>query len=124
MVEPLALVLYTRLMPGSQVVNRLQDLKYRVLAVGEPASLVQTAQETKPIVVLTDLDSGAEKVCAAIARLKQEPTTRHLPVIAFGAENDPELQAAAQTAGVSFIVGEAALVNHLTQILDRALQID
>jgi CheY-like chemotaxis protein len=124
MAEPLALVLYTRLLPGSQLVNRLQDLKYRVQTLAEPSLLVQTAQESKPMVVLADLDAGSGNVCEAVARLKQDPSTRHLPVIAFGAENAPELQAAAQAAGVALIVGEVALVNHLTQILDQALQVD
>ena len=33
MTQPLALVFYEKLMPGSQLVNRLQDLNYRVQAV-------------------------------------------------------------------------------------------
>src|SRR5262245_49139849 len=39
MTEPLALVVYEKLLPGSQLVNRLQDLKYRVQTVADPTQL-------------------------------------------------------------------------------------
>ena len=39
MSQPLAVVFYERLMPGSQLVNRLQDLNYRVLAINNAALL-------------------------------------------------------------------------------------
>ena len=35
MTQPLALVLYERLLPGSQLVNRLQDLNYRVQVIAD-----------------------------------------------------------------------------------------
>ena len=35
MTQPLALVWYEKLMPGSKLVNRLQDLGYRVLTAPE-----------------------------------------------------------------------------------------
>ena len=44
MLQPLAIVFYERLMPGSQLVNRLQDLNYRVLALNNAARLVATVQ--------------------------------------------------------------------------------
>src|SRR5436190_2254864 len=86
MMEPLALVLYEKLLPGSQVVNRLQDLKYRVETISDATRLVECAQQSGPMIVLVDLESAKENVCAEIARLKQTPATRHLPVIAFSNE--------------------------------------
>ncbi len=124
MTQPLALVVYERLLPGTQLVNRLQDLNYRVQTLADPARLVECAEQAKPLLVLADLGSRRNDVCAAIARLKQHPATKHLPVIAFGAENTPELQAAAQGAGVSLLVSETAIVTHLPQFLEQALQID
>ena len=59
-----------------------------------------------------------------LARLKQNAATKHLPVIAFSGENAPELQAAAKAAGVTLIVSEAAILNHLPQFLDQALQVE
>lgn len=124
MTQPLALVLYERLLPGSQIVNRLQDLNYRVQLIGEANRLVECAEQAKPLLVLADLESTRDNVCAVLARLKQNAATKHLPVIAFSPEAAVELQAAAQAAGATLVVGETAILNHLPQILDQALQVE
>ena len=122
--QPLALILYERLLPGTQLVNRLQDLNYRVQTVDDAKLLVTEAEQVKPMLVLADLEATRGNACAAIAQLKQNPATQHLPVIAFARENGPELQEAAHAAGVTFLVTETALLNHLPQFLDQALQLD
>jgi CheY-like chemotaxis protein len=119
--EPLAIVLYERLMPGSQVGNRLQDLNYRVRILNDADLLVALAEQEKPLVVLADLVSAADKVCQAIARLRANPATAHVPVIAFSTQSDPETQAAAQQAGATLLVTEAAITHHLPQLLEQAL---
>ena len=124
MTEPLALVLYENLLPGSQLVNRLQDMKYRVQTVPDAGKLVESAEQTKPIVVLADLESTRQDVCAAIARLRQNPATRHLPVIAFGGESTPGLHAAAQAAGATLLVSQSAILTHLPQFLEQALRVE
>ena len=123
MLQPLALVLYEKLLPGSQLVNRLQDLKYRVQAISEPGKLVECAEQEKPLVVLADLESK-EDVVSVLSRLMQGASTRHLPVIAFGGEKAAELTAAAQAAGVSLVVSDAAILTHLAQFLEQALQVE
>ena len=55
MTQPLALVLYEKLLPGSQLVNRLQDLNYRVQTVTEPSTLVECAEQSKPMLVFRRL---------------------------------------------------------------------
>ncbi|HTL15815.1 MAG TPA: response regulator [Patescibacteria group bacterium] len=124
MTEPLALVVYEKLLPGSQLVNRLQDLKYRVQTVSDIGLLVECTEQTKPMLILADLRASHQDVCAAIGRLKQNPSTQHVPVIAFGAEEQSETQKAALAAGVTLIVSESALLNHLPQCLDQALRIE
>ncbi len=124
MLQPLALVLYERLLPGTQIVNRLQDLSYRVETIADAAKLVECAEQTKPILVVADLHSSRNNVCAEIARLKQNPATQHVPVIAFGADGTPDVEQAARGAGIKFILSEAAVLNHLSQFLDQALQVD
>ena len=47
MTEPLALVVYEKLLPGSQIVNRLQDLNYRVQTISDPALLAECAEQGK-----------------------------------------------------------------------------
>ena len=57
MTQPLALLFYERLMPGSQLANRLQDLKYRVLTVNNIATLAATARREQPLFVMVDLEA-------------------------------------------------------------------
>jgi CheY-like chemotaxis protein len=124
MTQPLALVLYEKLLPGSQLVNRLQDLKYRVQTIADAGRLLECAEQAKPMLVLADLASTRNDVCAALARLKQSSGTKHLPVVAFSDQGAVELQAAAQAAGVTLVVSEAAILSQLPQILDQALQVE
>jgi CheY-like chemotaxis protein len=124
MTQPLALVLYERLLPGSQLVNRLQDLSYRVETITNADNLVECAEQARPMLVLADLESPRNNVCAALARLKKNPSTQHLPVIAFSGENTAELQAAARDAGATLIVGEATILSQLPQLLEQALQVE
>ncbi len=124
MTQPLALVLYEKLLPGSQIVNRLQDLNYRVQVIAEASRLVECAEQAKPMLVLADLESTQHNVCSALTQLKQNEATKHLPVIAICPDTATELQAGAQAVGATLVVGEKAILNHLPQILDQALQVD
>ncbi len=124
MTQPLALVLYEKLLPGSKLVNRLQDLGYRVLAVSAPDVLVSCAQQEKPMLVVADLAATKGKVSDAITQLKQNQATSHLPVIAFADEKDTALQQSARDAGASLVVNEVAILTHLEQFLEQALQLD
>jgi CheY-like chemotaxis protein len=123
MTQPLAIVFYERLMPGSQVVNRLQDLNYRVLAVNNAALLAAIVKRETPLLLLADLDARAD-ICTAIGKIKADAASAHLPVIAFAPEDRPELLAAAEKAGANFTVGETALTSHLPQLVDRALLVE
>jgi len=124
MTKPLALVLYEKLLPGSQLVNRLQDLNYRVQTLADPGMLAESAEQTKPMLVLADLTSTRENVCGAIKRLKEHAATKHLPVIAFSKDDSATLQVEARAAGVTLLVSETAILNHLPQFLDHALQVE
>jgi CheY-like chemotaxis protein len=122
-IQPLALVFYERLMPGSQLVNRLQDLNYRVLAMNAVDRLTATVQRESPLFLFIDLATPGD-VCGAIAELRATPTTAHLPVIGFAPENAPDSLAAALKAGANLAVSETAVINHLPQLIDQALNID
>jgi CheY-like chemotaxis protein len=123
MSRPLAVVFYERLMPGSQLVNRLQDLNYRVLAVNNAALLAATVKRETPLLLLADFKAQAD-VRTAVEKIKTDPATAHLPVIAFAPDEEAELLAAAKAAGANFTIGESALGGHLAQLLDQALHLD
>ena len=123
MSQPLAIFFYERLMPGSQLVNRLQDLNYRVLALDNAARLVATVQREMPLLLFADLDAKGD-VIGAIRKIKADAATSHIPIIAFAPDNAAELLAAAQADGVNLAVTESALTGHLAQILEQALHVD
>ena len=68
MSEPLALLYYSNLMPGGQLVNRLQDLGYRVQTLADMAALAETCQREKPLVVVAEILPGGP-ACASVAQL-------------------------------------------------------
>ena len=123
MTQPLALVLYERLLPGTQLVNRLQDLGYRVLTVAGD-TLKTTAEKERPMLALVDLAARRIRVPELIADLRANPATSHLPVIAFANDQDAKREAAARKAGATLVVNEAAMLDHLDQFLEQALQLD
>jgi CheY-like chemotaxis protein len=124
MSRPLALVCYEKLLPGSQLVNRLQDLGYRVRAVTDASVLAASAEQEKPLLVLVDLESSQWQVSGVITELRKNSATRHLPVIAFACEEETGLQQAARAAGATLVVSEAGLLSQLPQLLDQALQVE
>ena len=127
MTSPLALVFYEDLIPGSQLVNRLQDLQYRVQAVSTLEELVACAASTGPMLIFTDLVSKSGDVCAVIKKLRANPTTAHLPIIGFADEADDaeaKLPAAGREAGATLVVADSAILTHLEQFIERALQVE
>jgi PleD family two-component response regulator len=121
--QPLALVYYEKLMPGSQLVNRLRDLNYLVKVVNDPALLLQTACDEGPLVILADLAAG-EEVCRVIATLKSNAATSHIPVIAFATEETAEMMEKALKSGAKLVVSETVIAGHLPELLNQALQIE
>lgn len=118
MTQPLALVYYEKLMPGSQLVNKLQDLNYRVQTVNEPAAFHSCAQDGRPLLAIVDL-AGGDAICGAIAALKADAATNHIPVIAFAAEGAAQAIEAALKSGAKLAVNEAAIISHLEELLNR-----
>ena len=124
MTQPLALVVYEELLPGTQLVNRLQDLNYRVEVVAPSEDLSACAEQGKAMVVLVDLVASRHDVCAVIAKLKQNPATGHIPVIGFDDEQEIDLQSSAKAAGATLVVTDTAILTHLPQFLDQALEVE
>ena len=124
MTTPLALVFYENLLPGSQLVNRLQDLGYRVQTIGDVQTLALQALQEKPLILVTDLASACADMCAIIRELKRNPETRHIPVLAFTELKNEKMQASAAAAGATIVAGNDAILDQLPQLLDQALQVE
>ena len=123
MSEPLALLVYEKLLPGGQLVNQLQDRGYRVQPLADPNDLTSAVQQ-KPMLVFMDLEPKTEQACSAIRRLKSDPSTAHIPVIAIAPHTREELAETARAAGAKLVVFDNAILAHLDEFLEQALQLD
>ena len=121
MTSPLALLVYENLMPGSQLVNRLQDLNYRVHTISEAEQLLNCAQNEGPMLIFLDLEPV--EALGLITHLRATQTTAHIPLIAFAAAMEERLEAGKQQ-GATLAVSEAALLSHLPGLLEQALRIE
>ena len=121
MTPPLALLLYEKLLPGSQLGNRLQDLNWRVQVVPTASVLVKTAEEHKPLLIFADLVSTRKDIAGAISEIRKTESTKHIPIIAFTAEQDQKVFDAAILAGATLVVSDTAILQHLDQFIEQAL---
>ncbi len=124
MIKPLALVFYERLLLGSQLVNRLTDIGYRVQCISELGTVAAVAQKEKPIVLLMDLYSTQGSVAEVVATLKQKAETNHIPILGFTAKQEERLHAEAVRAGVQLVAFDEALLRQLPQMLEQVLRIE
>jgi CheY-like chemotaxis protein len=122
--QPLALVVYEKLMPGSQLVNRLHDLNYRVQPLTDASQLVAIAKSEGPMIILADLEFSHTDIAAVIAGLKNNHGTKHIPILAFADESAESLQTAARQAGATIVVSNTALSAQLPQLLEQALRVE
>ncbi len=123
MSKPLALVYYSNLMPGSQLTGLLQDLGYRVQSISNAALLPATGESEMPLVVIAEL-APATEACAAIARLKANPATQHIPVLGYSRTPDAVVQTQAREAGVNLLAADAGIAEQLPQLLEQILQVE
>lgn len=124
MTTPLAIVYYENLLPGSKLVNRLQDLGYRVQPVLTSNTLAQEVAQQKPLVLVMELANSENNVLEVIKTIRTEPSTSHVPVLAYASASAAKLQAAARDAGATLVADEAGLVAQLPQMLEHVLSVD
>ncbi len=124
MTQPLALLFYEKLLPGSQLLNRLQDLGYRVQTCNDVNQVPELAKREKPMLVFTDLLERQGRVPTIIRSVRNHKETEHIPIIAFAAGKEKQLQEYARMAGATVVVNEEVLLHHLDSFMDQALQVD
>jgi CheY-like chemotaxis protein len=119
MSKPLALVCYANLLPGSQISNRLLDLGYSV-QTAQAGELDSAAEREKPLLILAEV-SQQTNVCSAISKLKANPTTQHIPILAFSEATE---LAEARQAGASLVASSNAILGQLPHLLEQILQVE
>jgi len=78
----------------------------------------------KPVVVVAELALRAGDLCPVITELKNDPETRHVPVLGYGDPKNRKLGEAAVKAGVGLVAAEAGILDQLPQLLDHVLALD
>lgn len=124
MTKPLALVFYERLMPGSRLVNRLQDLGYRVTTVTEAKGLAAQARSEPPLVIVMDLQSSFADMSTVILEIKNSAETGHVPILGFMESKNKDLQTAAVAAGAALVAVDDAVIPQLPHLLEQILTIE
>jgi CheY-like chemotaxis protein len=124
MTKPLALVFYERLMPGSQLVNRLHDIGYRVSTVTDIGAVAAQAQKEGPMVIVMDLTSDKGDVNAVIKDLRAAEATGHIPIVGFASKLNKKAQNAAVEAGAKLVAVDDAILPQLPQLLEQALEVE
>lgn len=123
MTEPLALVSYQNLIPGSQLPTRLRDSGYRVEIVSDRALLGLRIREQRPLVLLLEITSAEDPGLETLRHLKQDPTCSHLPVLAF-CGNEAELGQRVMEAGADLCARSGLLIAQLPALLQRVLELE
>tara|TARA_Y100001934_G_scaffold181389_1_gene214625 strand:- start:2633 stop:3043 length:411 start_codon:yes stop_codon:yes gene_type:complete len=122
--EPLALCVYERMLPGSQLLVKLQDLGYHAHHTQDIGQVISEAEEHGPIIVLLDLVWRQRDPLIAINQLANNPKTEHLPVIAFANMESEKLLERALIEGASLVTGDDGILQQLKQLLDQAMDFD
>jgi PleD family two-component response regulator len=65
--------------------------------------------------------SSRKNVESAISKLRQNEATKHVPVIAFTAEQDQNVFDSAIKAGATLVANDTAILQHLGQFIEQAL---
>jgi CheY-like chemotaxis protein len=122
--QPLAIVFYEKLLPGSQVVNRLADLGYRVTATQTAVDLPRLVRTEKPMVLVADLVLRTGDLVGMVRELKSDPATAHVPVLGFCDPKNRKVVDAALKAGVALVAADKGIPEQLPQLLEHVLAVD
>jgi CheY-like chemotaxis protein len=120
--QPLALIFYRKLLPGSTLANRVRDLNYRVHAAANLAELVIVAQTEGPMVILLEVGAESGDTIEALRKLRSDSRTSHVPILVFA--EDEQHQASARAAGATLATSEEAVNSHFDQLLEQVLRLD
>lgn len=121
--SPLAVLAYEALLPGSQLVNRLRELGYRVLVPAQPDDLPALADQELPLVILIDLLVKSTDAIECIKALRANAATAHIPVIAFGPLKQRALLNSASRAGATLIAVSDGICEQLPALLTQVLEV-
>lgn len=95
---------------------------YEVVSAHDGVSGIEMARSTSPGVILLDMMMAGMDGIATCQRLKQDPGTWEIPVIAITAALDPRYAEEAQGAGAEFFVPKPLTSENLIGVVKMALE--
>lgn len=124
MTQPLALIFYEQLLPGSQLINRMQDLGYRVQTVLDVGQFATVAIREKPMVIVADLRVRKGNILEEVKAVKANGDTSHIPVLGIAGDQDARQLATAQAAGVALVAHVSSIGDQLPHLLEHVLRVE
>lgn len=124
MTQPLAIICADNMAFGNKLAHRLQELGYRVMGVTDRTQLVNTARTSSPLVVISELRSRNGDPLSSIRELKNDETTRHIPILAYTPASSESHHNEALAAGVSLVAMESGILLQLPQLLETVLAVE
>jgi len=88
--------------------------------VKDPERVLEKARLHPPVIVL-DLNCGDVDPVHLLQRLKSDPETSKIPVVAFVSHVQTQLKQDAERAGCDVVVARSAFSQNLTALLERYL---
>jgi CheY-like chemotaxis protein len=124
MMKPLAFVCCENMVLGTQLVDRLQQLGYRVEVLADPGQLSSQTRAAKPFVIVSDLVYRGMDLVPVFKSLRHGKETEHIPIIGMTTSPNQQLHADAVAAGASVVAMESGILAQLPQLLEMALAVD
>jgi|SRR6516165_3903627 CheY-like chemotaxis protein len=98
----------------------LEYLGFRVETVENGAQAVQSAQRDCPAIIIIELGMPELNCCQAIKRLKSDPLTADIPIVALSSYPFGEDPQRARDAGANLCLSKPCLPSQLARVI-RAL---
>lgn len=118
-VGPRIVALVRDLFFAVRIGNTLRPLGYRVDVANSETTLQRAVGGDPPALIVVDLNFRGIDPPRQIAALKSAPTTRAVPVLAFGSHLDHAARDAAKAAGADRVVANSKLVEDLPALVAR-----
>lgn len=115
--ETAAVALVADLMFASRVRGAAAAVGVEAKTVSRADALVEETRKLRPRLVLLDLEARGVDVPALVARLREDPDTAGVPIIAFGSHVNREALQGARRAGVDRVLARSAFVRELPELL-------
>ncbi|GAB4529172.1 MAG: chemotaxis protein CheB [Pleurocapsa sp.] len=106
------------------LVNLLRSLDLTIIEASNGKSAIAKAQTYQPDLILMDLVMSDLSGTKAIARLRQEPSLKQIPIIAVSASAIPEEKIRCQQVGCNAFIAKPVSFEQLLEVLATQLKLE